>query len=199
MKEALTIAMSRLLLVKVLKKLDMIRKNDIERILKNLNHRLQVLVLSNERKEVSSEYAYTLRVDEKSDVYSFGVVLLELITGRRPVGDFGEEGVDIVQWAKVKTNWSKEGVVKILDERSSNVRTFERSDVDVLHCNVICPDIGVIISGGPKSCGGEGGEDGLPATGWEPEKINMIESSVKTMPIILSMSKRGKEKIGDYL
>ena len=43
-----------------------------------------------------AEYAYTLRVDEKSDVYSFGVVLLELVTGRRPVGDFGE-GVDIVQ------------------------------------------------------------------------------------------------------
>ncbi|KAK9152561.1 hypothetical protein Sjap_000041 [Stephania japonica] len=70
---------------------------------------------------IAPEYAYTLRVDEKSDVYSFGVVLLELITGRRPVGDFGEEGLDIVQWAKAKTNWSKEGVVKILDERLINV------------------------------------------------------------------------------
>ncbi|RZS13354.1 hypothetical protein BHM03_00044924 [Ensete ventricosum] len=45
------------------------------------------------------EYAYTLRVDEKSDVYSFGVVLLELITGRRPVGGFGD-GVDIVRWVR---------------------------------------------------------------------------------------------------
>lgn len=48
---------------------------------------------------IAPEYAYTLKVDEKSDVYSFGVVLLELITGRKPVGEFGE-GVDIVRWVK---------------------------------------------------------------------------------------------------
>lgn len=76
-----------------------------------------------------TEYAYTLKVDEKSDVYSFGVVLLELITGRRPVGDFGEEGLDIVQWSKMNTNWSKEGVVKILDERLSNVPLDEAMQV----------------------------------------------------------------------
>lgn len=68
-----------------------------------------------------TEYAYTLKVDEKSDVYSFGVVLLELITGRRPVGDFGEEGLDIVQWSKTQTNSTKEKVVNILDKRLSNV------------------------------------------------------------------------------
>ncbi|CAD6251817.1 unnamed protein product [Miscanthus lutarioriparius] len=45
------------------------------------------------------EYAYTLRVDEKTDVYSFGVVLLELVTGRRPLGDFGDE-IDLVHWAR---------------------------------------------------------------------------------------------------
>jgi serine/threonine protein kinase len=49
-----------------------------------------------------AEYAYTLRVDEKSDVYSFGVVLLELITGRHPVGSFGD-GVDIVCWVRKVT------------------------------------------------------------------------------------------------
>ncbi|CAI9090732.1 OLC1v1025559C1 [Oldenlandia corymbosa var. corymbosa] len=78
---------------------------------------------------IAPEYAYTLKVDEKSDVYSFGVVLLELITGRRPVGDFGEEGLDIVQWANMKTNWSKEGVVKILDERLKNVPLSEAMQV----------------------------------------------------------------------
>ncbi|KAK3017324.1 hypothetical protein RJ639_007167 [Escallonia herrerae] len=48
---------------------------------------------------IAPEYAYTLKVDEKSDVYSFGVVLLELIAGRKPVGEFGD-GVDIVRWVK---------------------------------------------------------------------------------------------------
>lgn len=38
-------------------------------------------------------------MDEKSDVYSFGVVLLELIAGKKPVGEFGE-GVDIVRWVR---------------------------------------------------------------------------------------------------
>ena len=51
----------------------------------------------------TTEYAYTLKVDEKSDVYSFGVVLLELIAGRKPVGDFGE-GVDIVRWVLKTTS-----------------------------------------------------------------------------------------------
>ncbi|CAA0841161.1 Receptor protein kinase CLAVATA1 [Striga hermonthica] len=55
---------------------------------------------------IAPEYAYTLKIDQKSDVYSFGVVLLELITGRKPVGGFGE-GVDIVRWvAKTKSELS---------------------------------------------------------------------------------------------
>lgn len=55
-------------------------------------------------------------MDEKSDVYSFGVVLLELLTGRRPVGEFGE-GVDIVQWTKCSTKCRREEVTLILDPR----------------------------------------------------------------------------------
>ncbi|CAK9140569.1 unnamed protein product [Ilex paraguariensis] len=78
---------------------------------------------------IAPEYAYTLKVDEKSDVYSFGVVLLELVSGRRPVRDFGEEGLDIVQWVKIETNWSKVGVVKILDKRLSNVPIHEATQV----------------------------------------------------------------------
>ncbi|KAL5989904.1 hypothetical protein ACLOJK_010799 [Asimina triloba] len=78
---------------------------------------------------IAPEYAYTLKVDEKSDVYSFGVVLLELLTGRRPVGDFEEEGLDIVQWAKMNTNWIKEGVVKILDKHLTDVRLDEAMQV----------------------------------------------------------------------
>ncbi|XP_020599527.1 leucine-rich repeat receptor-like serine/threonine-protein kinase BAM3 [Phalaenopsis equestris] len=78
---------------------------------------------------IAPEYAYTLKVDEKSDVYSFGVVLLELISGKRAVGDFGEEGVDIVQWAKMMTNWNKEAVVKIWDRRLANIALEEAMQV----------------------------------------------------------------------
>lgn len=57
-----------------------------------------------------------MRVDEKSDLYSFGVVLLELLTGRRPVGDFGE-GVNIVQWSRRVTGCKKEEAGHIVDPR----------------------------------------------------------------------------------
>ncbi|KAK3149197.1 hypothetical protein QOZ80_3AG0214190 [Eleusine coracana subsp. coracana] len=73
---------------------------------------------------IAPEYAYTLKVDEKSDVYSFGVVLLELVTGRKPVGEFGD-GVDIVQWTKMMTDSNKEQVTKILDPRLSTVPLHE--------------------------------------------------------------------------
>jgi len=73
---------------------------------------------------LTAEYAYTLKVDEKSDVYSFGVVLLELVTGRKPVGEFGD-GVDIVQWVRKMTDSNKEGVLKVLDPRLPSVPLHE--------------------------------------------------------------------------
>ncbi|XP_073041170.1 uncharacterized protein [Primulina eburnea] len=73
---------------------------------------------------IAPEYAYTLKVDEKSDVYSFGVVLLELVSGRKPVGEFGD-GVDIVQWVRKMTNGNKEGVLKVLDTRLPTVPLHE--------------------------------------------------------------------------
>lgn len=75
-----------------------------------------------------AEYAYTLKVDEKSDVYSYGVVLLELITGRRPVGGFGD-GVDIVQWAKRTTACNKDNVARIVDSRLSTLPIDEAMHV----------------------------------------------------------------------
>lgn len=69
---------------------------------------------------IAPEYAYTLKVDEKSDVYSFGVVLLELVSGRKPVGEFGD-GVDIVQWVRKMTDSNKESVLKVLDPRLPTV------------------------------------------------------------------------------
>ncbi|XP_072951169.1 uncharacterized protein [Typha angustifolia] len=73
---------------------------------------------------IAPEYAYTLKVDEKSDVYSFGVVLLELVSGRKPVGEFGD-GVDIVQWVRRMTDSNKEEVTKILDSRLPTVPLHE--------------------------------------------------------------------------
>ncbi|XP_030481483.1 receptor protein kinase CLAVATA1 [Cannabis sativa] len=73
---------------------------------------------------IAPEYAYTLKVDEKSDVYSFGVVLLELIAGRRPVGDFGD-GVDIVRWVTKTTSElaqpsDQAAVLAVVDPRLHN-------------------------------------------------------------------------------
>ncbi|XP_062097306.1 receptor protein kinase CLAVATA1 [Humulus lupulus] len=73
---------------------------------------------------IAPEYAYTLKVDEKSDVYSFGVVLLELIAGRRPVGDFGD-GVDIVRWVGKTTSElaqpsDQASVLAVVDPRLHN-------------------------------------------------------------------------------
>ncbi|KAL8034357.1 hypothetical protein ABFX02_12G023300 [Erythranthe guttata] len=77
---------------------------------------------------IAPEYAYTLKVDEKSDVYSFGVVLLELVTGRKPVGEFGD-GVDIVQWVRKMTEGNKQGAVKVLDPRLERVPLHEVTHV----------------------------------------------------------------------
>lgn len=83
----------------------------------------------------SAEYAYTLKVDEKSDVYSFGVVLLELVSGRKPVGEFGD-GVDIVQWVRKMTDSNKEGVLKILDPRLPSVPLHEV--MHVFYVSMLC-------------------------------------------------------------
>ncbi|KAJ8647423.1 hypothetical protein MRB53_000446 [Persea americana] len=56
----------------------------------------------------------------------FGVVLLELITGHRPVGEFGE-GVDIVQWAKRLTKGDREQVIKIIDPRMQSAVPLEEA------------------------------------------------------------------------
>jgi serine/threonine protein kinase len=84
---------------------------------------------------IAPEYAYTLKVDEKSDVYSFGVVLLELVTGRKPVGEFGD-GVDIVQWVRKMTDSNKEGVLKVLDPRLSSVPLHEV--MHVFYVAILC-------------------------------------------------------------
>ncbi|XP_074562439.1 leucine-rich repeat receptor-like serine/threonine-protein kinase BAM1, partial [Curcuma longa] len=84
---------------------------------------------------IAPEYAYTLKVDEKSDVYSFGVVLLELVTGRKPVGEFGD-GVDIVQWVRKATGSNKAEATKIVDPRLDAVPIHEA--MHVFHVAMLC-------------------------------------------------------------
>ncbi|KAI4340795.1 hypothetical protein MLD38_025599 [Melastoma candidum] len=67
-----------------------------------------------------AEYAYTLRVDEITDVYSLGEIILELMTGRLLVGEYGE-GVDLVQWTRITTDGLQENIGCMLDLRLMHV------------------------------------------------------------------------------
>eukprot|EP00253_Pinus_taeda_P018214 PITA_18214 len=70
---------------------------------------------------IAPEYAYTLKVEEKSDIYSFGVVLLELITGKRPVGECEfEEGMNLAGWVKKMTKLERGRVMEITDPKLSD-------------------------------------------------------------------------------
>ncbi|KAI3797469.1 hypothetical protein L1987_32726 [Smallanthus sonchifolius] len=89
---------------------------------------------------IAPEYAYTLKVDEKSDVYSFGVVLLELIAGKKPVGQFGD-GVDIVRWVRETISEILEpsdaaAVLSVLDSRLNGY--ILSSVVDMFKIAMMC-------------------------------------------------------------
>ncbi|PKU71079.1 receptor-like protein kinase HSL1 [Dendrobium catenatum] len=82
---------------------------------------------------IAPEYAYTLRVNEKSDIYSFGVVILELITGKPPVGpEFGEK--DLVKW--VCSNIQQNGEDSVIDSKLDISSKAEISKV--LHIGLHC-------------------------------------------------------------
>ncbi|CAN6847798.1 unnamed protein product [Brassica oleracea] len=55
-------------------------------------------------------------------------MFLELVTGRNPVGEFGD-GVDIVQRVRKMTDSHKESVVKVLDPRLTSIPLHEVTDV----------------------------------------------------------------------
>ncbi|XP_019436637.1 PREDICTED: proline-rich receptor-like protein kinase PERK1 [Lupinus angustifolius] len=49
---------------------------------------------------LAPEYAATGKLTDKSDVFSYGVMLLELITGRQPVGKNRSDTDSLVDWAR---------------------------------------------------------------------------------------------------
>ncbi|KAF4381392.1 hypothetical protein G4B88_029747 [Cannabis sativa] len=85
-----------------IKTLGQIRHRYIVRLLGYVSNKETNLLLYEFMENGSlGEYTHTLKVDEKSDVYSFGVVLLELVTGKKPVGDeLFEVGMNIVGWVR---------------------------------------------------------------------------------------------------
>ena len=57
-------------------------------------------------------------MDEKIDIYSFGVVLLELMMGKKSVGESEfEEDMNITGWVKKMSNLNREEVINIIDPR----------------------------------------------------------------------------------
>ncbi|CAM0943014.1 unnamed protein product [Alopecurus aequalis] len=65
---------------------------------------------------VAPEYAMTGHLLVKSDVYSYGVVLLELLSGRKPVGmsDTSMDPENLVTWARPLL-CNKEGLERLID------------------------------------------------------------------------------------
>ncbi|CAN8275406.1 unnamed protein product [Cochlearia groenlandica] len=81
---------------------------------------------------LAPEYVYTGVPSEKTDVYSFGVVVLEVCTGRRPVGDDGSVLVDMMWslWEKGKVL----GGADVMLREEFDVEEMER----VLMVGMVC-------------------------------------------------------------
>ncbi|XP_010496078.1 PREDICTED: L-type lectin-domain containing receptor kinase S.6-like [Camelina sativa] len=81
---------------------------------------------------LAPEYVYTGVPSEKSDVYSFGVVILEVCTGRRPVGDDGTVLVELM--------WSLWETGKVLDGADIMLREeFDAEEMErVLIVGMVC-------------------------------------------------------------
>lgn len=85
------------------------------------------------------EYHYTgSKVSTKGDVYSYGVVLLELVTGKRPFGDYYQEGFsgNLVAWVRFLTKEKR--MRRALDPRISLDRAAVSEMLEALHIGSLC-------------------------------------------------------------
>ncbi|VFQ89436.1 unnamed protein product [Cuscuta campestris] len=62
---------------------------------------------------IPPEYGQAMVATTKGDIYSFGVVMLELVTGRAPIGQADGEGGNLVGWVRWMEKKGKES--EILD------------------------------------------------------------------------------------
>ncbi|KAL2317559.1 hypothetical protein Fmac_031435 [Flemingia macrophylla] len=77
------------------------------------------------------------KITQKSDVYSFGVLLLELLTGKTPLGYPGyEDVVDLPRWVRsvVREEWTAE----VFDEELLRGPYFEEEMVQMLQIALAC-------------------------------------------------------------
>ncbi|ESW13325.1 hypothetical protein PHAVU_008G186900 [Phaseolus vulgaris] len=77
------------------------------------------------------------RITQKSDVYSFGVLLLEMLTGKAPMGYSGyEDMVDLPRWVRsvVREEWTAE----VFDEELLRGQYFEEEMVQMLQIALAC-------------------------------------------------------------
>ncbi|OWM82679.1 hypothetical protein CDL15_Pgr002254 [Punica granatum] len=91
---------------------------------------------------LAPEHTRTGRATKATDVFAFGAFLLEVATGRRPIGTRGTEDLILVDW--VFYCWSKGG--EILEARDPNLsEEFVAEEVElVLKLGLVCshPELG---------------------------------------------------------
>lgn len=74
---------------------------------------------------IAPEYFMHGRISDKVDVYSFGVVLLELLSGRRPIGSKNLKGQEsLVKWVR-KFLLSTFKVLSLLTKNSPIMKAFD--------------------------------------------------------------------------
>eukprot|EP00250_Pteridium_aquilinum_P010252 c19245_g1_i2 orf=370-3138(+) len=94
------------------------------------------------------------KVTTMGDVFSFGVILLELVTGKKPVGDSYEEGEgadfgtefggrpgisDLVAWVRMLMQEKRPGsLVRALDSRAAEDQICEGQMLEVLRMGYLC-------------------------------------------------------------